>query len=133
MRSLTAKNDVLPEQYVGTDRANLSHFWTANNLVKFSTIKKCSRIPEDHALGRSSVKLQLMISSKRGYMIIFLRPIFDWGYNLSDFGLLGLGYTRFLQSFLGFRVKIENMSFCARTYRKNTEKKSKSRSELVTK
>ena len=36
---------------VGTDGANLSHFWRANNLVEYRNFEKCSRIPKDHALG----------------------------------------------------------------------------------
>ena len=46
---------------VGTDGANLSHFWKANNLVKFRNFEKYSRVPKDHALGDPSVKLQLMM------------------------------------------------------------------------
>ena len=110
MRSLTAKNDVLPEQYVGTDRANLSHFWTANNLVKFSTIKKCSRIPEDHALGYPLVEFQLMMSTHRRDMIIctaqFLKGIlFEplWSFCTSI-------YT-FSKEFWGYESKTKILAF----------------------
>ena len=87
---------------LGTDGANLSHFWRANNLVKFRNFEKCSRIPNDPTLGHPSLKLQLMISSQRGDIIICPRPIFALGCNLSHFGLFRLGSTCFLQSFLGY-------------------------------
>ena len=32
-------------------------------------------------------------------MIIYPRPIFEWGCDLSHFGLFVLGFTHFLQSF----------------------------------
>ena len=53
-------------------------------------------------------------------------PIFFKGHNLSHFGLFVLGSTHFLQIF-GLWVKIENMSFWTRMYRKPTEKKAKGR------
>ena len=68
-------------------------------MVKFRNFEKCSRIPEDNALGHPSVKSQLVMSSQRGDMIIRPRPIFELGCDLSHFGLLVLGSTRFLQSF----------------------------------
>ena len=76
---------------VGTDEANLSHFWRANNWVKFKNIKKCSQIPKYYALGDPLVKLQLVISPQIRDMIISPRPIFEWGSNLSHFGLFVLG------------------------------------------
>ena len=42
---------------VGTEGANLSHFWRFNNLVKFRNIEKCSQIPKYPALGHTLVKL----------------------------------------------------------------------------
>ena len=53
-----------------TNGANLSHFWAANNLVKFKNYEKCFWEPKYHALGHPSVKLQLMMSSQSGVMVI---------------------------------------------------------------
>ena len=71
-------------QCVGTDGANLSFFFTVNNLVKFRNTKKCLQIPEDHALG----------------------PNKFYGCNLSNFTLFVLGYTRFLKIILGYGGKL---------------------------
>ena len=76
---------------IGTDRANLSKFCSANNLVKFRNVVKCSQRTRDHALGHKSVIYQLMMSSQRGDTIICLHPIFEWGYKLRHFGLFVLG------------------------------------------
>ena len=70
-----------------------------------------SDTPKYHALGHPSVKLQFMMSSLRGNMIICPRPIFEWGCNLSHFGLFVLGSTRFLQSFLGYGSKSKTSAF----------------------
>ena len=45
-----------------------------NNLVKFRNFKKCFRIPKDDVSVHPSVKLNLLMSSQRGYLIIHLRP-----------------------------------------------------------
>ena len=45
-------------------------FGSVTNLVKFRIFKKCFWIPKYHALWYPSVKINLMISSKRGDMII---------------------------------------------------------------
>ena len=90
---------------LGTNGSNLSHFWRANNLVKFRNFEKCSQIPKHHALRHLSMKLQLIMSSQRVDIIILPHPIFLHGCNLSNFGLFVLGSTRFLQFFLGYGSK----------------------------
>ena len=62
---------------VGTDGPNLSHFLTVNDLVKFRNFKKCFLIPKDDVSVHPSLKLQLLVTSQRGDMINFLRPIFE--------------------------------------------------------
>ena len=90
---------------VGNKREHLSHFCRFNNLIKFKSFKQWSRIRKDHDLGLPPVKLQLMMSSQRIYMIIFLHPTFELGWNLRHFGLCVLVSTRFLQSFGGLGSK----------------------------
>ena len=113
--------------YLGTDGANLIHFWTVNNLVKFRNFKKWLWIPKYRSLGHPAMKFQLLMSSQRGDMIIFPHPIFFHGINLSHFGLFVLGSTHFLQSIFGLWVKTKNMSFCTRMYMKPTKKQAKIR------
>ena len=64
-------------------------------------------ISKDDVSDHPSVKIQLLMSSQRGDMIICPRPNFGLGLNLSHFGLLIPGSTCFLQSFLAYGSKIE--------------------------
>ena len=49
----------------------------------------------DNDLGHPLLKLKLIMSSQRGYIITSKCPIFELGCNLSHFGLFVLGSTRF--------------------------------------
>ena len=70
-------------------------------------------MPEDHAIGYSLVKFQLMMSAQ---VIICLRHFLK-GMQFDKFWPFCTRIYTFLQSFLGLRVKIKNMSFCTRMYR----------------
>ena len=61
---------------LGTNGDNLRHFWRADNLVEFRDFEKFSQVPKYNTLGYSSVKFQIMMSSQRGDIIVFLGPIF---------------------------------------------------------
>ena len=98
-------SNVLLRSFVGTNGANLGHFLTVYNLVKFSNVGKCFRIYKYNALDHPSVLLKLVIYSHRGNAIIFPHPIFPHRCNLSHFGLFVLESTCFLQSFLGYGSK----------------------------
>ena len=84
---------------LGTYGANLSHFWRANDLVKFKNFERFSQPPKYHSLGNPVVIFHMVASLQKGDIIICSRQFFEWGSNLSHFGLFVLGSTHFLQSF----------------------------------
>ena len=108
--------------YVGTNGANLSHFWRANHLVSFRNFETCSYIHKYHALGHPSVKLQLTLSSQIVDIIICPHPIFQHRCYLSLFGLFVLRSTNFVES-LWDMGQNKNINFCTRMYRKPTKNK----------